>query len=333
MDASFWPRLQAQLELVHLSARVAATYAAPSALDSLMNCIRAAYPIDGALTLVDGAAQGLLVALNACRPLSARVSLPRLGFPGYAPLATALGFEIETYEPCDLHPPRQGAGEVRRAIDSSTILVLSQPHNPTGHVYDVDHVEFLMKTARRRPVALIVDYGADFGSEVIRESLHREVGRMTAIPTLHIASLGKLLACPGLRLGAVWSLDARLIDAAAAFRVHLSRSPCPMAVTLATRLLESTSYLSEVQQAVHEVRRRRQWLHDSLSSKFSRMVLPQAGSFVFVPGLRCTELSGGATVPGRLFGDSGDSSVRLNTALGTTQWQGLQDHVETQLRS
>jgi aspartate/methionine/tyrosine aminotransferase len=333
MDASFWPRLQAHLNSIHLSAGEAITYADPAALRDLDCRIRTAYRIEGSLALVDGAAQGLLVALNACRGQATHVYLPRLGFPGYVPLARAMGFEVETYEPSDYDRSQQRARRLQKSPREAAIFVISQPHNPTGLINSAEHVERLVRTAARKPSALIIDYGADFGSEAISESLQCRVGCLNLLPTMHVASLGKLLACPGLRLGAVWSLDAELVDASSAFRVHLSRSPCPMAVTLARRLLGDRSYLAELRLAVQEVQRRRRWLYETLAPKFPRMALPNAGRFVYVPGLRCTDQCGPAAVAGNLFGDLSEASVRLDTALSTSAWKNLQHHVKAQVRS
>ncbi|MEL9990754.1 MAG: histidinol-phosphate transaminase [Thermoproteus sp.] len=133
------------------------------------------------VTLFNGATEALEVALSSLRPK--RLLLPWPTYSDYVRIARAFGLEVVRGE----------LGELVRRAEPRDVLILCNPNNPTGALFRRDQVLELNRALSLRGASLIVD-----------ESFLDFVEEESAAPdVLVVKSYGKILAVPGLRLGAI----------------------------------------------------------------------------------------------------------------------------------
>jgi len=132
------------------------------------------------VTVFNGATEALLYALLDSRPRRVLVVWPSYG--DYLRVAELLGVDALRIPPWRLDMVRPG-----------DVVVLCNPNNPLGYFWPRDVVLEYARQVKRRGGRLLVD-----------ESFIDFVGGKTAAPDLPVVkSYGKLLATPGLRVGAV----------------------------------------------------------------------------------------------------------------------------------
>ena len=150
-------------------------------------------PADG---MVVGRGISDLLWAAADGPLGSRVAVP---WPAYTEYVTAF--------PDGGHgPPAWGydVAAVAALLDAGRVVVLSNPHNPSGRVIERDA---LLAAAAGRPGVLVVDESyAEFCAEPDRHSL---LG--TSAPNVVVLrSPSKFFGLAGARVGFAWSADADL---------------------------------------------------------------------------------------------------------------------------
>lgn len=323
---AFWPGIRRVLEGHQLNASGVGTYMGSDESYGLASRLREQYKLDDDVEVVDGAGQGVFLALVVSRRFADRVILPRIGFPGYIAFASALGYQVGFYDPISLSCESSAVSSCFSATRRS-VVIISQPHNPTGHVYSSQEIRKLVRSCAGHEPVLVIDFGADFCGEILSNDPALDLGDTGARTVVCVASLGKLLGCPGLRLGFVWSCDRETMKDIAEFKVHVSRSPCPLAASLAIRLLDTTDYMREVELARSEISLRRAWLFDALRHAGVAFVRPDAGCFIYADDGGALSFAGAAGVRGHVFGDPSATTVRLTTALHEVHWQQFRGQV------
>ncbi|MFZ5814749.1 MAG: threonine-phosphate decarboxylase CobD [Bacillota bacterium] len=215
-----------------------------------------------AVLVGNGAAEVLYLLLR--QAAGRRVALPAPGFAEYGRAARAAGAELLTYPPDRPTPPpglRQGDW-----------LILCNPHNPTGGIYDPGQV---LALAEQTPATLLVDEAfidltepGEAGS-VIPAVLRR--------PNLVVArSLTKFYALPGLRIGYAVAPPA-MVAALDGARDPWSVSSLAQAAALAA--LADEAFAARTREWV---RAERPFLAAALAGLPGYTVCPPAANFVLV---------------------------------------------------
>jgi alanine-synthesizing transaminase len=126
---------------------------------------------------------------------------PRPSYPLFDYIAALSGVKTVSYPLDEARCWRIDLDRLESMISTRTRgIVLISPHNPTGHVADIEELEGLAEIARRHRLALISD-------EVFGEFLLHQEGRLprpAAVDAPLVVTLNgfsKMFALPGLKLG------------------------------------------------------------------------------------------------------------------------------------
>jgi aspartate/methionine/tyrosine aminotransferase len=155
--------------------------------------------------IVTGASEALLVLMWLAAEPGANVILPLPGFTTFSALPESLGLETRFYRVRRENGFRIDIDEIKRLADSKTKLILvNNPHNPTGATIDDEEMESLHDFATERGIQLVSD-------EVYHPIYH---GRKTksAARLLHatvISDLSKAFSIAGVRTGWMIERDAK----------------------------------------------------------------------------------------------------------------------------
>lgn len=148
------------------------------------------------IVVTAGGAEALFHVFFAAAAPGGNVIVPSPGFPTYHAVPEALGLELRTYnvleEDGGFDPNR-----IRNLVDANTrLIVLNNPHNPTGSTVPDDVMRALQELAVTRGVQLVVD-------EVFHPIYHGQpcASASTLGRTTVIGDLSKAFALPGLRIG------------------------------------------------------------------------------------------------------------------------------------
>lgn len=201
------------------------SYAPPQGSKLLRERIAARAGVDpDAVLALTGASEALMTLIAHFAEPGASIVLPRPAYPAMPVLARAWGMKVNEYI---LDPARgfaQDAATVLAAVDDSTRVVLvNTPHNPTGSCMNAREQRILAETLAARGIPLIVDevyHPLYFGAEVASAA---------ALPnTIVIGDFAKALSLPGLRLGWLVDRDARRREALLDLRSYFSISCSPL---------------------------------------------------------------------------------------------------------
>ncbi|XP_010260306.1 PREDICTED: probable aminotransferase TAT2 isoform X2 [Nelumbo nucifera] len=157
--------------------------------------------------LTPGCKQSIDVVVSVLARPGANVLLPRPGFPHYEACAALNHLEVRHF---DLLPEKGWEVDLDAvealADENSVALVIVNPGNPCGNVFNYQHLEKIAETARRLGILVIADevYGhLTFGSNPF---VPMGVFGST-IPVLTFGSLSKRWMVPGWRLGWIVTSD------------------------------------------------------------------------------------------------------------------------------
>lgn len=215
-------------------------------------------------------------------------------------------------------------------IDERTrILLLCNPHNPTGRSFRRQELEALAERALRHDLTIISDeIHADLTHAPHRHTAFGSLAPEVLERTLTVTSATKAFNLAGLPCSFTAAGSTRLRDAFRSLPDHLLAHPGALDIAATqTAWQEGDTWLEEV-LAVLETNRRR--LHDRL-----RAELPQVRSFLpeatYLAWIDCNELhfedraskafykEGGLALHcGHDFGPPGSGCVRLNFATATS---------------
>jgi aspartate/methionine/tyrosine aminotransferase len=270
--------------------------------------------------ITSGANQAVMLALLTLLDPGDRVLLPapyffnhemavRIagGIPVEVPLDPANGFQLRLE---DLQPCLEGA----RAV------ILCTPNNPTGTVYDPDELARIARALAARDIVLLID-------ETYRHLVYGEATHFcpATLPEAHahvltIGSFSKSYSMTGWRIGYLIAPASFLEEA---IKVQDTMVICATVIAQKAALgalQEGAAFLSERRSALD---RRRQLLAQHLVAIPGLHWQPTAGAFfAFVRVEGCTdslqlamdilEKAHVVTIPGSLFGPSGEGYLRLS---------------------
>lgn len=239
-------------------------------LPALRDALRASWPYDAeALTVVDGATDGITRVLEQVVGYGDRIVLESPGYPPFFDLAEALGAEVV--------PVATDAGGIRpdalvRALATRPVAVILQPRaqNPTGVSTTPERAEALSRVlgqARHTPWVIEDDHSAGI-------SASPDVSLGTWLPehVVHVRSYSKSHG-PDLRIAAM-SGPAALMDPLVARRMLGPAWTSRMVQTILLDLLTSSTSLDEVAEARRQYFARQRSLVAALAEQGIEVPLP-----------------------------------------------------------
>ena len=154
-------------------------------------------PTQTDILAVSGAAEAIFLILAEYRSRGdekVRIAVPRPSYGAYAGISALLGYEVTDYGYTNDGEWSLDAESLGRAATTANILVINNPHNPTGRLIDKQLLQELSDIVANGQGTLLVD-------EVFRlpddcpSAIH--LGAHVTV----ISSLSKVYGMPGLRLG------------------------------------------------------------------------------------------------------------------------------------
>ena len=243
---------------------VTLTYQEEPVLPALREELARTWPYDAAaLTVVDGATDGIARVLEQVVAYGDRVVLESPGFPPFFDLVEALGGEVV---PVELDASGIRPESLRRALESRPAAVVLQPraHNPTGTS---------MTAARARQLARLLRTSGPAAPWVIEDdhsgsiSMAPDVTLGSSVPerVVHVRSYSKSHG-PDLRIAAV-SGPSELIDRLVARRMLGPAWTSRMLQTILLDLVTSSRSLDEVAEARRQYYARQRTLAGELAAR------------------------------------------------------------------
>jgi len=181
-------------------------YGHPAGNDSLREAIAEMEGVSAdAVQIVTGASEALVALMWLAAEPGANVVLPLPGFTTFSALPESLGLEIRYYRVNRENGFHIDVDEIKRLVDSKTKLILvNNPHNPTGATVSDSDMEALHAFTADRGVQLISD-------QVYHPIYHGERTKSAArLPHATVISdLSKAFSIPGVRTGWMIEHDAQ----------------------------------------------------------------------------------------------------------------------------
>ncbi|GAB2919507.1 aminotransferase class I/II-fold pyridoxal phosphate-dependent enzyme [Streptomyces heilongjiangensis] len=264
---------------------------------------------DCEVVITTGASEALAAALLAFAGPDDEILVLEPYYDSYAAGAELAGARLV---PVPLTGPefRLDAAALRAAVtDRTRVLLLNNPHNPTGTVLDERELAELARVAVAHDLVVISD---EVYEHLVYEGLHRPIAALPEMfeRTVTVGSAGKTFSFTGWKVG--WATGpADLVAGVLAVKQYLSfasGTPFQHAVAEALRLPDS-----HYTDLCGSLKARRDLLVDGLRSLGLRPRAPEGTYFVLadvrplgaVDGLEfCRELPrryGVAAVPGQVF--------------------------------
>jgi len=182
------------------------TYGPPAGTASLRSAIADLQGVSpDCVQVVTGAAEALLILFWLAAEPGANVIVPAPGFPPFSALPQSFGLETRYYRFKKERGFIVEVEEIEALADRKTKLILvNNPHSPTGAILTDDQMEHLHAFASDRGIQLVSD-------EVYHPIQHSEKVQSAArLPGVTVINdLSKAFSLPGLRIGWIVEHDAQ----------------------------------------------------------------------------------------------------------------------------
>ena len=180
-------------------------YSRPAGADSLREAIAEmqGVPVES-VQVVTGASEALLALMWLAAEPGANVIIPLPGFTTFSALPESLGVETRVYRVRRESGFRIDLDEIKRLADSKTkVILVNNPHNPTGATISHDEMEALHDFTAERGIQLVSD-------EVYHPIYHGKPSKSAArLPHATVISdLSKAFSIAGVRTGWMVEHDA-----------------------------------------------------------------------------------------------------------------------------
>ncbi|KVG80200.1 aminotransferase [Burkholderia ubonensis] len=291
-------------------------YAQPEGSPALRAAIGGFLDVDPDWVVVTtGASEALSILLCLAATPGATAVAPAPGYPSVQALAQAWGMRVRSYRLDRARGFAQRAADVLDAVDETTrIVYVASPHNPTGSVMPPDELRTLAAELPRRNCQLVVD-------EVYHPLLFGAMSQSAATTdnAVAVGDMSKALSLPGLRIGWIIERDAtrraRIVDARSYFTI--SGSPLTERVASEALLARDVLFARLHETVTTNLAMLANWLdHDVLLD----WVRPTGGSVAFPwfvdgrdsrPICRQLAAQGVLVVPGDCFGHADHLRIGL----------------------
>ena len=269
-DPTLLPDLGPALLRVSQRAGVLA-YQEEPVLPELGEVLAATWPYETeAITVVDGATDGVTRMLEQVVSYGDRVVLESPGFPPFFDLVEALGAEVV---PITLDASGVTPDSLRRALDARPVAVVLQPraHNPTGISTTLARAEQLVRVLRRRgdEIPWVVEDDHSSGISVAPDV---SLGSWLPDRVVHVRSYSKSHG-PDLRIAAMGG-PSSIIDRIVARRMLGPAWTSRMVQTILLDLLTSSPSLDQVGEARRQYMARQRTLVGELATHGVPLAVP-----------------------------------------------------------
>lgn len=214
---------------------------------------------------------GAMEIIGICISLFEKIYLPTPAFNEYESIARDLNKEIVTYPM--RHPFRLTVDDFIAHMPERALVIITNPHNPTGYTLSADEVEEIYEAVLARGGYLLSDETflpfVRGGEESHKAGLHRP-------KQITVRAATKSHALPGLRLG--WAV---MNDS---FRDRFLRRQLPWSVNAVAeacglRLMDCEAYVAESRELIDKERRK---LLDLFEESDIAEALPGEANFLLI---------------------------------------------------
>ena len=215
-------------------ADVKLSYAPPQGSKLLRQRIASLHGVDPDHVLVMTGASEALIALTCLfAGPGASIVVPRPAYPAVPVLARAWGIQVREYTLRPDYGFSQTAEAVFSVVDDSTrVVFVNTPHNPTGSVMPANEQRKLAELLATRGIPLIVD-------EVSHPLYHSApIPSAAQLPnTIVLGDFAKALSIPGLRIGWLIDADSERREALLDLRSYFTISGSPLTEAIGAHAL------------------------------------------------------------------------------------------------
>ncbi|HEY6325439.1 MAG TPA: aminotransferase class I/II-fold pyridoxal phosphate-dependent enzyme [Candidatus Cybelea sp.] len=208
----------------------ALTYGRASGSDRLRAAIAEMHGVgEECVQIVTGASEALLILFWLAAAPGANVVLPQSGFPTFSMLPESLGVETRFYRIRRENGFRIDVAEIEALIDASTKLVLvNNPHNPTGTTLSDDEMSALHDFTSVRGITLVSD---EVYHPIYHGTATQSAARLSNATV--VSDFSKAFPLAGARAGWIVERDARRREAYKNARCYFTVSNCSAGEILA----------------------------------------------------------------------------------------------------
>jgi len=240
------------------------------------------------IIVTTGASEALNFALNVICDAGDEIIIPEPFYANYNGFASAASVRVvPVISEFNSQFELPSLENINKKITPKTrAILLCNPSNPTGYVYNKDEVDTLCELAIKYDIFLIVD-------EVYREFIHGEEPHYSVLKnqkaaehTVMIDSVSKRYSLCGARVGCIVSKNKKLIQNVLKF-AHLRLSPPTYALMASEAALTAPD--SYLQNVVKEYTQRRNVLIKQLEKIPHVEVSHPMGAFYFIAKLPVTD--------------------------------------------
>lgn len=191
------------------------------------------------ILVVSGAAEAIFLILMERRSRGdrqLRVAVPRPSYGAFVGVAHLFGYEITDYGYTNSGDWSLDADGLRQAAMNADILVLNNPHNPTGRLIDDKLLQNISDIVAEKKGTLLAD-------EVFRLPENCPSATRLGTHVTVISSLSKVYGMPGLRLG--WIVTSRThINRLRTLQQYTTLTPNVFAQAVGKEVLERINLFS-----------------------------------------------------------------------------------------
>lgn len=221
--------------------------------------------------VVSGAAEAIFLVLaeHVSRNHSRRrIALPLPSYGAFEGISHFFDFDIQLYKYQPNVEWSVDAEELRTLSAQSDLVVVNNPHNPTGQLIDQTLLEEISEIVHRRGGTLLVD-------EVFRLPENCDSATRLGAHVTVIGSLSKVYGMPGLRLGWIVTDSARL-NRFRTLQQYATLSPNAFTAKLGATVVDSIDNFSRGDLLKRNRQIIRQWADDHAEGL--RIIDPSAGT-------------------------------------------------------
>ncbi|MCC7127773.1 MAG: aminotransferase class I/II-fold pyridoxal phosphate-dependent enzyme [Microbacteriaceae bacterium] len=174
--------------------------------------------------------------------------------PFYDSYAAIIGLSGAVHKTVPLRGPefRLDPDELRAAVTDRTRLILvNDPHNPTGSILPKDHLQLLVELANEHDALIVTD---EVYEHLVFEGAHVPIASLPGARecTISISSAGKTFSTTGWKIGWI-TAPAELIDAILAVKQFLTyTNGAPFQPAIAVGLGLADSYFADAASTLKE---------------------------------------------------------------------------------
>lgn len=234
-----------------------------------------------------GAKGAIFLALTAYLRRGDKVIVPEPTYPAYSEIAKLMGaepvfvsfrFNVRDGFYIDIE-------DIEKLIDDKTrMIIINNPHNPTGTLFDTKFLDELVEIARRKKILILADeiydnfiYEGEFKS-LLSYSDWRDW-------LLYVNGFSKVFSMTGWRMGYL-IVDQRVSQALKNLAVNIWGCPVSFAQKAAAKGLKDPETWIWVKQLVDKYRRARDVLYDGLTKIPKIEVWRSKATFYMLPRVK-----------------------------------------------